>query len=40
MIPREAVAAYVQQARQSLDLDDVSDAEAARLVAEGRTARP
>ena len=36
MLPREAVVAYVQQARQSLDLDELSDKEAARLVAEGR----
>lgn len=36
MIPKEAAAAYVQRARQALDLDEVSDGEAARLVAEGR----
>jgi hypothetical protein len=37
MVPREAVADYVQRARRSLDLDVLSDDEAARLVAEGRS---
>jgi excisionase family DNA binding protein len=36
MIPKEALADYVCRARGSLDLDDVSDEEAADLVAEGR----
>jgi excisionase family DNA binding protein len=36
MVPKEAVAAYVQHTRQSLDLEELSDEEAARLVAEGR----
>lgn len=36
MIPREAVATYVARARTSLDLEEVPDEEAARLVAEGR----
>jgi len=39
MIPKEAVAAYLTQARQSLDLEEISDDEAARLVAEGRARR-
>jgi excisionase family DNA binding protein len=36
MVPREAVADYVQRARRSLELAPISDDEAARLVAEGR----
>lgn len=39
MVPKESVAAYARQARTSLDLDEVSDEEAARLVAEGRARR-
>jgi excisionase family DNA binding protein len=37
MVPREAVADYVQRARRSLDLDVLGDDEAARLVAEARS---
>ena len=37
MVPREAVAGYVERARRSLELDALSDDEAARLVAEGRS---
>ena len=36
MVPKEALADYVCRARGALDLDDVSDEEAADLVAEGR----
>lgn len=36
MVPKDVVAEYVQKARQSLDLDALSDEEAARLVEEGR----
>ncbi len=36
MIPRAAVANYVDRARTSLDLEEISDEEAATLVAEGR----
>jgi excisionase family DNA binding protein len=36
MVPRDAVAEYVQRARRSLELDVISDDEAARLVDEGR----
>jgi excisionase family DNA binding protein len=36
MIPREVVEEYVRRARTSLDLEVISDEEAARLVAEGR----
>ena len=35
MVPKKAVADYVQRAKRSLDLDEVTDEEAARLVAEG-----
>lgn len=36
MIPRQIVEDYVARARTSLDLEEFSDDEAARLVAEGR----
>ena len=36
MIPRQVVEHYVSRAGISLDLEEVSDEEAARLVAEGR----
>jgi len=36
LLPREAVLEYVRQAGASLDLEELSDAEAAALVAEGR----
>jgi hypothetical protein len=36
-VPREVVEEYVRPARESLDLEEVSDEEAARLVAEGRS---
>lgn len=36
MIPRDLVAGNVRRARGALDLEEVSDEEAARLVAEGR----
>ncbi len=39
MLPREAVIEYARQARASLNLDEVSDDEAAALVAEGRSRR-
>lgn len=39
MIPRETVAAYVARASTSLDLEEMSDEEAAALVAEGRQLR-
>jgi excisionase family DNA binding protein len=39
MVPQEAVAEYVRRARTSLDLDEVPDEEAARLVDEGRSRR-
>lgn len=37
MVPKETVVDYVRRARESLDLEEISDAEAARLVAEGRS---
>jgi excisionase family DNA binding protein len=37
VIPREAVEAYVRRARGSPDLEELSDDEAATLVAEGRS---
>jgi excisionase family DNA binding protein len=37
MVPRDAVAEYLQRACRSLELDVLSDDEAARLVAEGRS---
>lgn len=37
MVPKEAVAAYVRRARTSLDLDTVSDDEAAQLAADSRS---
>jgi excisionase family DNA binding protein len=39
MLPREAVMEYARQARTSLNLEEVSDEEAAALVAEGRRKR-
>jgi len=39
MVPREAVETYVRRARESLALEEISDADAARLVSEAR-ARP
>lgn len=36
VIPRQAVEDYVLSARGSLDLEDFSDDDAARVVAEGR----
>ncbi len=36
VVPREAVEEYVRRARGSLDLEEIPDAEAADLVAEGR----
>jgi excisionase family DNA binding protein len=36
MIPKDVVADYVRRARQSLELDALSDEEAADLVKEGR----
>jgi excisionase family DNA binding protein len=36
MIPKEIVSDYVRRARQSLELEDIPDEEAARLVGEGR----
>lgn len=36
MIPKDVVADYVRRSKRSLDLDDLSDVEAAALVAEGR----
>lgn len=39
MLPAEVVADYVNRARGSLDLDPLSDVEAAELVAEGRRRR-
>ena len=36
MVPSDAVAEYVLKARSSLDLDEVSDEEAAHLVGEAR----
>lgn len=36
MVPKDVVADYVRQARTSVDLQEVSDAEAERVVAEGR----
>jgi excisionase family DNA binding protein len=39
MVPKEVVAEYVRRARGSLDLDEVSDDEAARLVQEGQARR-
>lgn len=35
-VPREIVEEYVRRAASSLDLEDVSDEEAARVVEEGR----
>ncbi|SRR5581483_2145534 len=40
VIPRGAIAEYARRAGDSLDLDDVSDDEAAALVAEGRSKPP
>lgn len=37
MVPKEVVAEYVRRARASLDLEEISDAEAARLVADGHS---
>ncbi len=37
MVPKDAVADYVRRAETSLDLEDLSDGQAARLVAQGRT---
>lgn len=39
MVPKTAVEEYVRRAGQSLDLEEVSDEEAARLVEEGRRHR-
>jgi excisionase family DNA binding protein len=39
MLSREAVMEYARQARTSTDLEEVSDEEAAALVAEGRRRR-
>lgn len=36
MVPKDALIKYVQRARTSLELPDLSDEEAASLVAEGR----
>ena len=36
MVPKAVVTDYVRQARRSLDLEEVSDEEAANLVTEGR----
>ena len=36
MVPKETVAEYVRRAGASLDLEEIPDDEAARLVAEGR----
>ncbi len=36
MVPKDVVVEYVRRARRSLDLDMLSDAEAADLVEEGR----
>jgi excisionase family DNA binding protein len=36
MVPRDALADYVRRARRSLDLEVISDEEAAALVDEGR----
>ena len=36
MVPRDIVVDYVRRARTSLDLEEISDAEAAQLAAEGR----
>lgn len=36
MVPKDGVTDYVRRASGSLDLDEVSDEEAADLVAEGR----
>jgi excisionase family DNA binding protein len=37
VVPKSVVEEYVQRAGDSLDLDDVSDEEAAELVVEGRS---
>lgn len=37
MVPKDFVADYVHRARTSLDLEEVSDEDAAQLVAEGRS---
>jgi excisionase family DNA binding protein len=39
MVPKDAVAEYVERARRSLELEVLSDEEAARLVEEGRRPR-
>ena len=39
MVPAESVAAYARRARASPELDEISDADAAHLVVEGRTSR-
>lgn len=36
MVPRDAVAKYVERAKTSLELEEISDEEAARMVSEGR----
>jgi excisionase family DNA binding protein len=38
MIPKDEVADYVRRARQSLELEELSDEQAAKLVEEGRRA--
>ena len=37
MIPKEVITEYVRRARESLDLEEISDTEAARLVEDGRS---
>lgn len=39
MIPRATLVDYIERARTSLDLEDLSDEEAAAVVAEGRQRR-
>ena len=39
MVPKDAVAEYIYRARGSLELDEIPDETAARLVAEGRPKR-
>jgi excisionase family DNA binding protein len=39
MVPKDMLAEYVRRARGSLDLDVISDEEAARLAKDGRRAR-
>jgi excisionase family DNA binding protein len=39
MVPRDVLAEYVRRARRSLELDVISDEEAASLVEKGRRAR-